>query len=485
MTLQNTNAQAPSAHRRIDTQQAAAGVSNGVPTLVTDGADASGWSVVTVRVYADQATAAGHTCSIIPWVYAHVEDDPAGALATESWEPLPVVSNISLDRSGPDGATFRIPTYGADRMYLQVLSVTGAVTFVNADLYGEVARNEVQAVDSAAATLMDLLRAIDARFTFTAAGMKVDTELTVDGNVIVDNLFAAATNVSDSSTAGFIKLNAQNQTESDVMRIGGQPVDLGAGTVGVGTQRTTQASNSPLVTRAGTNGAAASATGSDAAQQRYIAEAIDAANALLATIDADTGAIKTATELLDDAVGESGEPTGTKGLRVLGKAVDGLPAEVDDGDDAKIVTSLRERLRLEYEQIASRSLRVDQIARPPARVVMYKIPVAVGDNTSDDIYIDVEGLPTWVIGALFSGALGTGISWEGSTRNDGTHPSAFAAGDWYDLGTNWWSAATFNASDYFENQFRATYKWLHGTIDNTPGGAGAQTVTFYFSFLAE
>jgi len=58
---------------------------------------------------------------------------------------------------------------------------------------------------------------------FTSDGkLMVDTELTVDGNVIVDNVAVWATNIADSSTAGFALIDANGHPQVDVLSVSGE-----------------------------------------------------------------------------------------------------------------------------------------------------------------------------------------------------------------------------------------------------------------------
>jgi len=57
---------------------------------------------------------------------------------------------------------------------------------------------------------------------FTTDGkLMVDTELTVDGNVIIDNVAVWATDIADSSTAGFALIDASGHPQVDVLTLPG------------------------------------------------------------------------------------------------------------------------------------------------------------------------------------------------------------------------------------------------------------------------
>lgn len=57
---------------------------------------------------------------------------------------------------------------------------------------------------------------------FTVDGkLMVDTELTLDGNVIIDNIAVWATNIADSTTAGFALIDANGHPQVDVLTLPG------------------------------------------------------------------------------------------------------------------------------------------------------------------------------------------------------------------------------------------------------------------------
>lgn len=61
-------------------------------------------------------------------------------------------------------------------------------------------------------------------FHFNSQGhLKVDTELTLQGDVIIDNLGVYATDISDSSTAGLALIDSDGHVQTDVLSISSSP----------------------------------------------------------------------------------------------------------------------------------------------------------------------------------------------------------------------------------------------------------------------
>jgi|TARA_Y100000310_G_scaffold140352_2_gene139788 hypothetical protein len=85
---------------------------------------------------------------------------------------------------------------------------------------------------------------------FTSDGkLMVDTELTVDGNVIVDNVAVWATNIADSSTSGFALIDAAGHPQVDIIAgaLGPAPAVTNATGAGAIATSTTIADNFRLV----------------------------------------------------------------------------------------------------------------------------------------------------------------------------------------------------------------------------------------------
>ena len=53
----------------------------------------------------------------------------------------------------------------------------------------------------------------------TATGLKVDTEITLDGNLIIDNVVVFATDIADSTTAGFALIDSSGHLQIDVLTL--------------------------------------------------------------------------------------------------------------------------------------------------------------------------------------------------------------------------------------------------------------------------
>lgn len=196
--------------------------------------------LVSVRVFAygDDTTGAGQTFTITPWYYVRSagRDPLLGGVGDPVWhmgKPVPVLLGYD-DADANKGFVF--DTQGAERMFFQVTDVPGALAWGRTDIYVDLARWETQPVHVAG-----IYSALKALFNFSAGGgLLVDTELTLDAtNVFINNAFSFAINPAAPTTAGFAKMNATNQAEIDTMLLGGNAINLGAGTIGTGTQRVT------------------------------------------------------------------------------------------------------------------------------------------------------------------------------------------------------------------------------------------------------
>lgn len=199
--------------------------------------------LVSVRVfaYADDATGTAQTFTITPWYYTRAAGrDPLGGAGFEVWhmgKPVPVLLGYD-DADANKGFTF--DTQNADRMFFQVTDIPGALAWGRTDIYVDIARREASPVYASG-----LYSALKAIFNFSAGGgLVVDTELTLDAtNVFVNNAFSFAVNPAVPTTAGFAKMNAANQVETDTMLLSGNAIDLGSGAVSTGTQRVTLATD--------------------------------------------------------------------------------------------------------------------------------------------------------------------------------------------------------------------------------------------------
>ena len=93
---------------------------------------------------------------------------------------------------------------------------------------------------------------------FTADGkLMVDTELTLDGNVIIDNVAVFATNIASSATAGFALIDANGHVQVDVLTMPGSLTgyaeDTAHVTADIGIQVLSKRTDSPS-SSAGTDG---------------------------------------------------------------------------------------------------------------------------------------------------------------------------------------------------------------------------------------
>ena len=369
------------------------------PTLVTDGDTCLNLERIVAVVYADAATSAGLTAEVIPWFWASVNEDPAGGAATSAWvRGTPIL--VPLDAAGDTGQVVGvvIPT-AASRVFLQVVPSGAGVAWVRADVYEGHLRSEVQAVSGLD---FDALKAAFFAVLFSGTPIPVDTELTINGATLnINNLFTASTDGLDTG-ATYAKLNASQQAEIDLMAVGGGAVDLG-GEAEADSIPVVESIDGPVMTRLGSNGDAASLTGSEAAQLRSIgtaAESIDtkegttgAAAAVDGTRAAQLRSIGEAAESLDTKHGTTGAAAAVDGtraaqLRSIGESAAAINTAAGTiGDAAAVAGSRQAQLRAIAESVAS----MDDIvgsndaasANPGARVLARATalaPVAVDEG---------------------------------------------------------------------------------------------------------
>ena len=111
---------------------------------------------------------------------------------------------------------------------------------------------------------------------------------------------------------------------------------------------------------------------------------ITASNVLLTSIDADTGAIKTSVELIDDAVGDEDTNTASKMLITGSKAVSGVPTEVDDGDDASLWINTLKQLIIYGANLAEGTIDISWQILPPFTHVFTQL-TAAGDTAAINV----------------------------------------------------------------------------------------------------
>lgn len=249
----------------VDTTGAAG--DSGAPNAITDGHDTRGIVNLLGVVYADQATlVGGETAYLIPWYLVPVLADPAGGAETSAWvrgTPMPVV----LDHTGNTAERLFVRTENADRVAFQV-TIAGAagLAWLRADGFVAQVRGETAAVTGPFMSREDLVAVL-----LGLGPIPVDTELTLDGATLnIDNLFTSSTDGA-ATGANYFKTNAQQQAETDLMRVGGGLVTLG-GKAAAASIPVVESSDGPVIVRLGANGAAADVDGAQSAQLRYIGE---------------------------------------------------------------------------------------------------------------------------------------------------------------------------------------------------------------------
>lgn len=116
------------------------------PILATDGFLVQLWHQLSVVVYADQSVA-GAVAGIRPWSFFNEARNPVTGVLAGCWVPGKSVEEVPLDYTVTQGPRIlKIPTGVADRIFLQVYSVSGASpSWVRLGIFGDVPRAFSQA----------------------------------------------------------------------------------------------------------------------------------------------------------------------------------------------------------------------------------------------------------------------------------------------------------------------------------------------------
>ena len=169
-------------------------------------------------------------------------------------------------------------------------------------------------------------------FHFDANGrLMVDTEMTLDGNVIVDNLTVWATDVTDSSTSGFALIDADGRPQVNIDQLGGENVgDHGTAVIDHGLQ--------PLLEGKDFDGAALPNTVTEGQAIRAAGTLSGVPYAFLANATgADTPIVADNTEI-------TGANGGSVGLMVAAQARETQKAATTEDYATRLVTNLNSEL---------------------------------------------------------------------------------------------------------------------------------------------
>lgn len=203
-----------------DLDQAATGAApSAAPALITDGGDCREQSTVGYLVYNSVAGAAG-TCSLVPWYWIPVQQDPAGGVATYAWIRGAPIS-APMTATGEVSKIIDVDVTLAERLYVQLVPTAAGLGWVRADAYQIHERSETQVVHGNGITMAQMKALL-----WGPVPIPVDTELTLDGGTIkIDNLFSAS---SDGAATGATWFKIDDNQRTEVARQEGRATVLDA-----------------------------------------------------------------------------------------------------------------------------------------------------------------------------------------------------------------------------------------------------------------
>lgn len=254
----------------------------------------------------------------------------------------------------------------------------------------------------------------------------------------------------------------------NTIQLAGNPIDLGAGNVGAGTQRVTVATDD--VNLAAINAATA------------------AAEALLTTIDVDTsdivfntGAALISLAIMDDWDAVHDAVAGTDGVRTMGYASDSQVAAVSaNGDDVRRAFSRHGESYDAAHTYPTQSNRSEEID-PANQWYEFSTLVSVtnGADGTYSYYIPMASYMRLDMQAVLSGGSGTiTLTVEASVQNDGTAPASLSYIDVTNLA---YGVAGFNASAMLidNQQFFGAFSYVKVKIVANTGGSDNADWTVY------
>jgi len=309
--------------------------------------------------------------------------------------------------------------------------------------------------------------------------LMVDTELTVDGNVIIDNVAVWATNIADSSTAGFALIDASGHPQVDVLTLPGGLTGYEEDTA----HTTADKGLMPLAVRNDTAGALAGTDGdyipvtTDALGNIRVVHTDVAGNeaSVIATIkslksdvssvagvvtnvnggnrDAGTQTVTLADDdpsvtslgIMDDWDATEDSAIGTDGAVVMFEAKSGQKTAVDDGDAVIQVTNLNGELVLAGYSWSGNAVRFEEIDPIPEHYITETL--ADVTNGTDGTYYYYVDMNSYRKGSFqldgISGGSGTCTATvEGTLQDDGT---AQGSCSYDDIGADTFGAANWTA----------------------------------------
>jgi|TARA_Y100000034_G_C6905929_1_gene420364 hypothetical protein len=285
--------------------------------------------------------------------------------------------------------------------------------------------------------------------------LMVDTELTIDGNVIVDNVAVWATNISDSSTSSFALVDAAGHPQIDVLTLPGsltgyaEDTQHNSGDIGI----------QMLAVRLNSS-AALAGTDSD-----YSPLQVNA-----------TGWLRTVT--LAEKTEDTAHSTGDTGNFILGVRQDSQTSLTGtDGDYTPfVVTQYGEQVLAGYNWTTGKLGITESNPISSHHVEETLADVTNETNATTYYYVDMDGYKTFAIQVEIGAATDTcTVSVEATIQDDGT---AAASCTYQDVSTDWFGAASWTADVWLEKDTPTNVKYFRiKTV--TAGGNNDADYTIY------
>jgi hypothetical protein len=329
-------------------------------------------------------------------------------------------------------------------------------------------------------------------FRLTSDGkLMVDTELTVDGNVIVDNVAVWATNISDSSTSSFALVDASGHPQVDVLTMPGgltgyaEDAAHTTGEIGVMALAVRNDAGASLVDTDGdyaplmVNAYGMLNTNFD--MIRDVAPTVNGGNrdAGVQTFTlADDDPAVTALEIMDDWDAVEDAAIGTDGVVFMAKARSTQQAAVAEDDAVIPVTNLVGELKIAGHDSATNSNRVEETDPISSHHVEETLAdVTNGADATYYYYFDMDGFKYFTTQLTLNGGSGTCTATvEATIQDDGTAPASCT---YVDITLSEFGAASFTASDMLIGDVAYGFKYVRIKIVASTGAADDADWTIY------
>jgi len=327
---------------------------------------------------------------------------------------------------------------------------------------------------------------------FTADGkLMVDTELTLDGNVIIDNIAVWATNIADSSTAGFALVDASGHPQVDVMTLPGgltayaEDAQHTSGEFGVMALAVRNDSGSSLV---GTDGDYAplmvNAYGMlniNYDMIRDVAPDVNAGAVSAGTprmiLASDDPAV-TSLAIVDDWDAVEDSAIGTDGAIVMNKARSSQQAAVAENDAVIPVTNLYGEVinaGFDYSGSFNRMSEVDPVSSHHVSETL--ADVTNGADGTYYYYFDMDGYKFWATQATLNGGSGTcTVTIEATIQDDSTAPASCT---YIDVTNDLFGVASITASNILAADTPQAYKYVRVKVVAATAAADDADWTLY------